>query len=139
MDDDPRLHQERLLQVRSIVYRAVNPIIIMEFLLIVNRFVTKLPNGSIRWRIWFEQWRLVARYVAIREMLMFHVGFEPKYHAASNSMVYTYAECLLDDQSGVMETPRVRSSSILADANDNQAKKTSFIARYQVRSSSLSP
>eukprot|EP01035_Chromulina_nebulosa_P020839 gene20839-27007_t len=37
-----------------------------------------LTDGSIRWRLWFEQWRLASRYIALREILMYHVGFEPK-------------------------------------------------------------
>eukprot|EP01041_Mallomonas_annulata_P006261 gene6261-12675_t len=32
-------------------------------------------GGTIRWRGWFEVWRTAARYVALREILMYHVGF----------------------------------------------------------------
>lgn len=39
-------------------------------------YASSLREGSLRWRAWFAQWRLCARYIALRELLIFHVGFE---------------------------------------------------------------
>ena len=41
-----------------------------------NKYVNSLEGGSIRWRTWFNTWKLAARYVALREILLYHVGFE---------------------------------------------------------------
>jgi hypothetical protein len=40
------------------------------------RFAGRLKDGHIRWRAWFDIWRHAARYVALREVLMYHVGYE---------------------------------------------------------------
>jgi len=76
------------------------------------RYSKLLIDGSIRWRLWFEQWRLASRYIALREILMYHVGFEPKLEKSvhildkvdsnidknnQNSLMYTFGECLLYD------------------------------------------
>ena len=51
-------------------------------------YASALPEGTLRWRAWFTQWRLCARYVALRELLIFHVGFEGDHSAAPVS--YTH-------------------------------------------------
>ena len=33
-------------------------------------------SGGMRWRSWYNEWRLAARYVAVREILLYHVGYE---------------------------------------------------------------
>lgn len=62
------------------------------------RFVgEKLTKGSVRWRIWFEQWRLAARYIAIRGLLMYHVGYEAIQDEKSKLVTYAMCESLLVD------------------------------------------
>ena len=85
------------------------------------RFAKSLNEGTLRWRAWFDEWRCAARYVALREILLYHVGFETisteplpsfdglgknekpdatKFSAATyadGNLVYTMSECLLAD------------------------------------------
>ena len=83
------------------------------------RFAKTLKEGTLRWRAWFDEWRAAARYVALREMLLYHVGYETisteplpsfnglgrhdkpdatKFSSATYSegnLVYSMSECLL--------------------------------------------
>jgi hypothetical protein len=53
-----------------------------------------------RWRSWFGMWRSVARYVCLREMLLYHVGFEALADADDSAVRYAPFETLLMDHSG---------------------------------------
>ena len=85
------------------------------------RYAKTLEEGTLRWRAWMDEWRKCARYVAIREILLYHVGFETmsteplpsfeglgkdekpdatKFSAATyaeGNLVYSMSECLLAD------------------------------------------
>jgi hypothetical protein len=43
------------------------------------RYANTLNDGCIRWRVWYDIWRQCARYTAIREILLYHVGYEVNY------------------------------------------------------------
>ena len=79
------------------------------------RYANFLKGGSMRWRAWFDVWRAAARYIAIREILIYHVGYEvldptaqsTKYSDKLNGkaeidsqtvLSYSLSECLLMDQ-----------------------------------------
>ena len=79
------------------------------------RYANFLKGGSMRWRAWFGVWRAAARYIAIREILIFHVGYEVldptvqptkfsdkldgKAEMDSQTVLsYSLSECLLMDQ-----------------------------------------
>lgn len=60
------------------------------------KYASALKEGSIRWRAWFEVWRYVARYVALREVLLYHVGFEAT-DSGGDTISYSVNESLLLD------------------------------------------
>ena len=60
-----------------------------------TKYTGTLKEGTLRWRGWFNEWRMCARYVALRELLIFHVGFEvDKKNGLRN---YKLSESLLMD------------------------------------------
>ncbi len=59
------------------------------------KYTDKLKEGAMRWRAWFEVWRLAARYVALREILMYHVGYESFTDAATGVVSYSIRENLI--------------------------------------------
>jgi hypothetical protein len=61
------------------------------------KYSSTLTEGSIRWRAWFEQWRMAGRYTALREILLYHVGFEETHDPASETVTYSISETLLMD------------------------------------------
>lgn len=52
------------------------------------KYASTLTEGSIRWRAWFEQWRMAGRYVLLRNIMLYHVGFEEMYDAKSETITY---------------------------------------------------
>ena len=52
-------------------------------------------GGSIKWRSWFSIWRLAARYVAIRELITYHVGYESFTNPETGATTYAAKEKLL--------------------------------------------
>ena len=64
-----------------------------------TKYASALHEGSIRWRAWFETWVLVSRYLALREVLLYHVGFEASSEGrgAEESVSYGINESLLLD------------------------------------------
>jgi hypothetical protein len=77
-------------------------------------YASALPEGTLRWRAWFTQWRLCARYIALRELLIFHVGFEGDYSAAPTP--FKLYETLLMDHSEL-------SASATSEQADGDAGK----------------
>ena len=61
------------------------------------KYASSLSDGTIRWRTWFEVWRQAGRYVAIRELIMYHVGFECTYDGDGEIIAYSLNESLLAD------------------------------------------
>ncbi len=59
------------------------------------KYTSTLREGALRWRAWFNEWRMCARYVALRELLIFHVGFEAE--KRSGLQYYNLSESLLMD------------------------------------------
>jgi hypothetical protein len=56
---------------------------------------TVVSNGTMRWRCWFAMWRLCARYVSLREILIYHVSYETVRDATDGSVEsYSIVECL---------------------------------------------
>ena len=51
-----------------------------------------------RWRSWFSMWRIAAKYVALRELLQYHVGFEAITDQDETHIRYSSFETLLVDQ-----------------------------------------
>ena len=62
-----------------------------------NKYVNTLEGGSIRWRTWFNTWRLAAKYVALREILLYHVGFEAVLDKNGETVSYSISESLFAD------------------------------------------
>ena len=106
------------------------------------RYGNTLKEGSIRWRAWFDVWRAAARYIAIREILLFHVGYEvlepmvrsskyPDKISSSGKVVidpqsvlsYTMSECLLSDH---------LDSSSYQEAGQQQGQKASFTLQNSI-------
>jgi hypothetical protein len=61
------------------------------------KYASDLSDGTIRWRTWFSVWRQAGRYVAIRELIMYHVGFECAYDEDGEIIAYSLNESLLAD------------------------------------------
>ncbi len=61
------------------------------------KYASNLTDGAIRWRTWFEVWKQAGRYVAIRELIMYHVGFECTYDEEGEVIAYSLNESLLAD------------------------------------------
>lgn len=59
------------------------------------KYTDKLTSGAMRWRSWFEVWRLAARYVALREILMYHVGYESFTDTDTGFVSYAIKENLI--------------------------------------------
>lgn len=69
----------------------------------------RLPGGLLRWRAWFQEWRLAARYVALRELLVYHVGFDIRHNSisdarASDYIVHNLYESLCEFHSDTVDT-----------------------------------
>lgn len=62
-----------------------------------NKYVNTLEEGTIRWRTWFNTWRVAARYVALREMLLYHLGFEAILDQYGDTVSYSISESLFAD------------------------------------------
>jgi len=62
------------------------------------RYSSTLRGGRMRWRAWFDTWRQVARYIALREILIYHVGFEAVENGP-DSVSYSVNESLRQDHS----------------------------------------
>ena len=60
-----------------------------------SKYTSTLKEGALRWRAWFNEWRICARYVALRELLIFHVGFEAD--SRNGTQNYKLSESLLMD------------------------------------------
>eukprot|EP01034_Spumella_vulgaris_P021313 gene21313-27343_t len=60
-----------------------------------QKYTSKLRDGNMKWRAWFETWRLAGRYVALREILMYHVGYESFTDAATGMVSYAIRENLI--------------------------------------------
>jgi hypothetical protein len=64
-----------------------------------NTHTYPLVNGAIRWRCWFAVWRLCARYVCIRDILLYHVSYETVRDPRDGSVdSYSIVESLNMDQ-----------------------------------------
>mmetsp|Transcript_1356 Transcript_1356/g.1424 ORF Transcript_1356/g.1424 Transcript_1356/m.1424 type:complete len:327 (+) Transcript_1356:2-982(+) len=61
------------------------------------RWTGQLQEGVLRWRSWFETWRTAARYVALREILMYHVGFGMHSDGSGDHTVHALFESLFED------------------------------------------
>jgi hypothetical protein len=62
------------------------------------KYTENLTEGSMRWRSWFSMWRVAAKYVALRELLQYHVGFEAITDQDETHIRYSSFETLLVDQ-----------------------------------------
>jgi len=69
-------------------------------------------GGSLKWRSWFKIWRLAARYVAIRQIVTFHVGYESFLNAETGFTTYAAKEKLL------MDYERLRGGTQVVTAYD---------------------
>eukprot|EP01038_Epipyxis_sp_PR26KG_P008983 gene8983-12116_t len=61
------------------------------------RYASMLKEGAMKWRAWFEIWRAAARYVAIRDILLWHVGYEAYKDQTTGIVSYAVCEKLLID------------------------------------------
>ena len=89
------------------------------------KYANKLQEGSSRWRSWFTMWRTAGRYIALRELLLCHVGYEGLPDGDdSNSVRYAHYETLLIDQMN-------RDQSDVGEKSPSRPKFT--IPRYEGR------
>jgi hypothetical protein len=81
-----------------------------------NKYVNTLNEGSIRWRTWFNTWRIAARYVALREILLYHVGFEAVLDQNGDTVSYSISESLFADH--------YRENKLNSKSNDSSPSQT---------------
>jgi hypothetical protein len=105
------------------------------------QYGASLESGSIRWRLWFEQWRLLARYVAIREIMIYHLGYEPEVNELSDIPASSFAECLIDDHAKVVRPSSERSRIDDEDINGDKeaARKNRMKPSYRYRGRGMIP
>lgn len=97
------------------------------------------PVHGMKWRSWFNTWRMCGRYIALRELLLYHLDFAP---SNNQDLEKAYSHSLLHErlqvdwcasESGDEDTCELSDDDGGADASNRPA--TSSSRRPQTKSS----